>query len=48
MNIHIKLEYLLAPAAGILILVRPQLLNRVVAIYLIVIGVIGILGISFS
>ena len=48
MTIHIELEYLLALAAGILILVRPQLLNRIVAVYLIVIGVIGILGISFS
>jgi hypothetical protein len=48
MTIHIELEYLLALAAGILILVRPQLFNRIVAVYLIAIGVIGILGISFS
>jgi hypothetical protein len=32
--------------AGILILVMPRLLNYIVAIYLIVIGVIGLLGMS--
>jgi hypothetical protein len=32
--------------AGILILVMPRLLNYIVAIYLIIIGVIGLLGMS--
>ncbi|NLE95477.1 MAG: DUF3096 domain-containing protein, partial [Dehalococcoidia bacterium] len=32
---------LLALVAGILILIKPRLLNRIVAIYLIVIGVLG-------
>jgi hypothetical protein len=35
---------LLALIAGILILVMPKLLNYIVAIYLIAIGVVGLLG----
>jgi hypothetical protein len=35
---------LVAPAAGILILIVPRLLNYIVAIYLIVIGVAGLMG----
>ena len=42
MNIHLSLQPLLALLAGILILIRPKLLNYVVAIYLIVIGVLGL------
>lgn len=42
MNVHLSLQPLLALLAGILILVRPKLLNLVVAIYLIVIGVLGL------
>lgn len=38
------LSPLAAVVAGILILIMPRLLNYVVAIYLILIGVIGILG----
>lgn len=37
-------RYILAIVAGILILVKPKLLNYVVAIYLIIAGVIGIFG----
>lgn len=46
MNIQFTLDLaaLLALVAGILILVRPRLLNYVVAIYLIVIGVLGLVG----
>ena len=36
-------QSLLAVIAGILILIRPSLLNYVIAIYLIVIGVMGLL-----
>jgi hypothetical protein len=43
MTLHIALQPLLALIAGILILVFPRLLNWVVAIYLIVIGVMGLL-----
>jgi hypothetical protein len=43
MTLHIALQPLLALVAGILILVVPRLLNWVVAIYLIAIGVMGLL-----
>ncbi|GAK50337.1 hypothetical protein U14_01565 [Candidatus Moduliflexus flocculans] len=41
--IHPMLLPILALVAGILILIRPQLLNHIVAIYLIVVGVLGLL-----
>ena len=41
---HVALSPLISLIAGILILVMPRLLNYIVAIYLIVIGVIGLLG----
>jgi hypothetical protein len=44
MNLHLGLTPLISLLAGILILVMPRLLNFIVAIYLIVIGLIGILG----
>jgi hypothetical protein len=44
MNLSLTLGPLIALIAGILILVIPRLLNYIVAIYLIAIGVIGLLG----
>jgi len=44
MNLHLTLAPIFALIAGILILVMPRLLNFIVAIYLIAIGVIGLLG----
>jgi hypothetical protein len=44
MNIHLSLAPLLALIAGILILVMPRLLNYIVALYLILVGVIGLVG----
>lgn len=44
MNITLGLGPLVSLIAGILILVIPRLLNYIVAIYLIVIGLIGLLG----
>ena len=38
-----NIQPIVALVAGILILVRPQLLNFIVAIYLIVIGILGLL-----
>ena len=38
------LSPLIALIAGILILVMPRLLNYIVAIYLIAVGVLGLLG----
>ena len=39
-NIH----PILSLVAGILILIQPKLLNYIVAIYLIIIGAVGLLG----
>ena len=44
MNIIPSLTPLISLIAGILILVMPRLLNYIVAIYLIVIGLIGLFG----
>jgi hypothetical protein len=44
MDIHLILTPLISLIAGILILVIPRLLNMIVAIYLIVIGLVGIFG----
>jgi hypothetical protein len=44
MNINVSLAPLVALIAGILILVVPRLLNYIVALYLIIIGVIGLFG----
>ncbi len=44
MNMSLSLAPIIALLAGILILVVPRLLNYIVAIYLIVIGLIGIFG----
>ena len=38
----LHLEPILALVAGILILVQPRLLNYIVALYLIIIGVVGL------
>lgn len=43
-SVTLSLAPLISLIAGILILLMPKLLNYIVAIYLIVIGVIGILG----
>ena len=47
MNIHLSLTPLISLIAGILILVMPKLLNFIVALYLILIGVIGLFGNNF-
>ena len=44
MNITLSLAPLVSLIAGILILVIPRLLNYIVAVYLIVIGLIGLFG----
>ena len=44
MNIHMSLAPLVSLIAGILILVMPRLLNYIIALYLIVIGLIGLFG----
>jgi hypothetical protein len=44
MNLTLSVGPIVALIAGILILVMPRLLNYIVAIYLIVIGLIGLFG----
>lgn len=44
MDLHLALTPLISLIAGILILIMPRLLNFIVAIYLIVIGLIGLFG----
>jgi hypothetical protein len=46
MNTTITLGPLISLIAGILILVVPRLLNYIVALYLIVIGLIGLFGVD--
>jgi hypothetical protein len=41
---NLPLQPIVALIAGILILLRPELLNYVVALYLIVIGILGLMG----
>ena len=44
MNVTLSLGPLISLIAGILILIVPKLLNYIVAIYLIVIGALGVFG----
>lgn len=44
MNINLALTPLVSLLAGILILIVPRLLNYIVAAYLIIIGLAGLLG----
>jgi hypothetical protein len=44
MNINLQLQPVVSLIAGILILIAPRLLSWIVAIYLIVVGVMGLLG----
>ena len=43
MNIHIEIVPILSIVAGAVILLVPRILNYVVAIYLIVVGVLGLI-----
>ena len=42
MNIHAAAQPLIALIAGVLILIMPRLLNYVVAVYLIIVGLLGL------
>lgn len=44
MNLHLALTPIISLLAGILILVVPRMLNYIVAVYLIVVGLIGLVG----
>ena len=43
MNLHsVLLQPIISLVAGVLILIQPALLNYIVAIYLIIVGIIGL------
>ena len=44
MNMNLSIGPLVSLIAGILILVMPRLLNYIVAVYLIIIGLLGLFG----
>lgn len=44
MTVHFELIPLVSLIAGILILIRPRLLNYIVAAYLIIVGIVGLLN----
>lgn len=44
MNVHLSLTPLMSLLAGILILVMPKLLSYIVAVYLLLIGLVGLFG----
>ena len=48
MNLTLSIGPLVALIAGILILIVPRLLSYIVAIYLIIIGLLGLFGGNFS
>jgi hypothetical protein len=43
MTFHVEIQELLSIAAGALILFMPKLLNYIVAVYLIVYGIVGMI-----
>jgi hypothetical protein len=44
MDVHPVLHPVVALLAGVLILIFPALLNYIVAFYLIIIGIVGVVG----
>ena len=44
MHLTLSLAPLISLLAGILILIVPRLLNYIVAVYLIVVGILGLVG----
>ena len=46
MNFYLSVGPLVSLIAGILILVMPRLLNFIVALYLIIIGLLGLFGVK--
>jgi hypothetical protein len=48
MNMHLSIGPLVALIAGILILLMPRMLNYIVAIYLILVGALGLFGGGFG
>lgn len=43
MTLHVEIVPVISLVAGVLILVQPKLLNYIVAVYLIAVGVLGLI-----
>jgi len=48
MNMTLSLAPIVSLIAGILILIMPRMLNYIVALYLIIIGLLGLFGTSLK
>lgn len=48
MTLHLELASILSVLAGVAILIKPRLLNYIVAGYLIIVGLVDILGIRIT
>lgn len=46
MSLSISIGPLVSLIAGILILVKPRLLSTIVALYLIIMGILGLMGVA--
>lgn len=46
MSLHLSIGPLVSLIAGILILVMPRLLSTIVALYLIIMGILGLMGMT--
>jgi hypothetical protein len=44
MQLNLQLTPIVSLIAGVLILISPKILNYVIAIYLIIIGILGLVG----
>jgi hypothetical protein len=42
MEMHLAIQPLIALIAGVLILIMPRILNYVIALYLIIVGILGL------
>ena len=46
MTLHLSIAPLISLIAGILVLVFPRLLSTIVALYLIIMGILGLMGMA--
>lgn len=46
MNLSLSLQPIIALIAGVLILIMPRLLNYIIALYLIIVGLVGLFGLK--
>lgn len=46
MNLSLSLQPIIALIAGVLILIMPRLLNYIIALYLVIVGLVGLFGLK--